>query len=183
MGLTPLDIHNKEFSKKFLGGYNTNAVDEFLDQVIREFEALIKENAHLREQVEAVDLKLSQYRSLEETINNTLLISQGVAEELKANAKKESDLIIQEARLQAERIIEASQSKARRIADENVDLSRAAHILRTQIRSMLQAQLDAIGQVRDPFAPAENAPITTALGQAAPGQMRSSTGATNSSDR
>jgi cell division initiation protein len=111
MGLTPLDIHNKEFSKKFLGGYNTNAVDEFLDQVIREFEALIKENAHLKEQVEAVDLKLAQYRNLEETINNTLVVSQGVAEDLKANAKKESDLIIQEARLQAERIIEAGRPR------------------------------------------------------------------------
>lgn len=165
MGLTPLDIHNKEFTKKILGGYNTNAVDEYLDQVIREFEALIKENAHLKEQVEAVDLKLEQYRNLEATINNTLVISQGVAEDLKANAKKESDLIIQEARLQAERIIEAGQTKARRIADDNADLSRAAHMLRTQIRSMLQAQLDAIGQVRDPFAPTEGKTVSSAFAQ------------------
>jgi cell division initiation protein len=183
MGLTPLDIHNKEFAKKFLGGYNTNAVDEFLDQVIREFETLIKENAHLKEQVEAVDLKLAQYRNLEETINNTLVISQGVAEDLKASAKKESDLIIQEARHQAERIIEAGQSKARRIADENADLSRAVHMLRTQIRSMLQAQLDAIGQVKDPFSPSERDVVSAAFTQVAPTRMGSPIGDDDSGGR
>ncbi len=183
MGLTPLDIHNKEFSKKFLGGYNSSAVDEFLDQVIREFEALIKENAHLKEQIEAVDQKLAQYRNLEDTINNTLLVSQGAAENVKANAKKESDLIIQEARLQAERIIEAGQSKARRLVDENADLSRAAHMLRTQIRSMLQAQLDAIGQIRDPFGPAELNSVSPPFAQAASARIRSLSDDDHSSDR
>jgi len=153
MGLTALDIHNKEFPKKFRG-YHSDAVDEFLDQIIREFEVQSKENAHLKEQVESLNLKLEQYRSLEETINRTLIVAQEAAEDLKANAHKESDLIIQEARIQAERIIEGGQVKARRIADENADLSRAAHVMRTQVRAILQAQLEAIDSVQDPFAQA-----------------------------
>ncbi|HEY3365598.1 MAG TPA: DivIVA domain-containing protein [Symbiobacteriaceae bacterium] len=151
MALTPLDIHNKEFPTKFRG-YDPDTVDEFLDQIIREFEALIKESAHLKDQVESLNLKLEQYRNLEETINKTLVVAQDTAEEIKSNARREAELQIQEARLQAERIIEAGQSKARRIMDENADLSRVAQILRTQVRATLQAQLEAIDGVRAQFA-------------------------------
>ncbi|MDB4894890.1 MAG: divIVA, partial [Firmicutes bacterium] len=97
MGLSPLEIHNKEFPKKVIGGYNPDAVDEFLDQVIREFELLIKENAHLKEQAEALRVKLEQYKNLEETINKTLVVAQETAEDMRSNAKKQGDLIIQEA--------------------------------------------------------------------------------------
>lgn len=153
MALTPLDIHNKEFPKRVFGGYTPASVDEFLDQVIREFEMLIKENAHLKEQIENLNQKLDQYRSLEDTINKTLVVAQETAEDLKSNARKEADLIIQEARMQAERIIDTGHAKARKLAEENADLTRAAHVLRTQVRAMLQAQLEAIGTVRDPFTP------------------------------
>ena len=154
MGITPLDIHNQEFPRKFRG-YDPDAVDEFLDQVIREFEGFIKENGRLKEQLDHVALKLDEYKQLEDTINRTLIVAQETAEDVKTNARKESDLIIQEARLQAERIIEAGQSKARRIMEENADLSRAAITLRTQVRALLQSQLSAIdGLHHDPFAQA-----------------------------
>lgn len=151
MALTPLDIHQKEFPKKAFGGYDKDAVDEFLDQVIREFEHLIKESDRAKQQVEDLNLKLEQYSSLENTITQTLVVAQEAAEEVRANAKKQADLIIQEARLQAERIIEAGQAKARRIMDENADLARAAHTLRTQVRAVLQAQLQAIDGLPDSF--------------------------------
>jgi cell division initiation protein len=154
MALTPLDIHNKDFPKQTLKGYNIDAVDEFLDQVIGEFDRLIKERDRLQVQVEDLNEKLGQYRSLEETINKTLIVAQESAEDVKASAKKQADLIIQEARLQAERIIETGQIKARRIMEENADLARAAGTLRTQVKALLQAQLDAIDGLYDPFAKA-----------------------------
>lgn len=152
MGLSPLEIHNKEFPKKVMGGYNPDAVDEFLDQVIREFELLIKENGHLKQQTEDLRAKLEQYQNLEDTINKTLMVAQETAEDMRTNAKKQGDLIIQEARLQAERVIETGQSKARRIIEENADLARAANTLRTQVKALLIAQLQAIDGIHDPFA-------------------------------
>ncbi|HYF95795.1 MAG TPA: DivIVA domain-containing protein [Symbiobacteriaceae bacterium] len=160
MSLTPLDIHNKDFPKKTFGGYDKDAVDDFLDQVMGEFDRMIKENDRLKTQIEDLNMKLDQYRSLEETINKTLVVAQEAAEEVKANAKKNADLIIQEARLQAERIIETGQVKARRIMEENADLARAAHTLRTQVKSMLQAQLEAIDGLYDPFAKAAAAQMS-----------------------
>lgn len=170
MALTPLDIHNKEFPRALFGGFRRDAVDEFLDQVIREFDQLLKEQALLKDQVESLNLKLEQYRSLEEAINRTLMVAQEAAEDLKNNARKEADLIIQEARLQAEKIVEAGHAKARQIADQNADLSRAAQVLRTQVRALLQAQLEAIDALRDPFAQAaaaELAPARPAKGESA----------------
>lgn len=150
MALTPLDITNKEFRVRFRG-YERDAVDEFLDQIIREFEVLIRENASLKEQQELLSQRLEQYRSLEETINKTLVVAQESAEEIKTNARREADLIIQEARLQAERVLEAGQVKARQVVEENADLFRAAQVLRGQVRALLQSQLDAIDHLRDPL--------------------------------
>lgn len=143
MALTPLDIHNKEFPNKFRG-YDPDSVDEFLNQIIREFELLIKENAHLKEQLDHQNSKLEQYRNLEETINKTLVVAQETAEEIKTNARRDAELTIQEGRLQAERIVEAGQAKARRILEENSDLVRVVQVLRIQIRSLLESQLSAI---------------------------------------
>jgi cell division initiation protein len=144
LGLTPLDIHNKEFRKSLFRGYDSDEVDEFLDQVIREFELLIKENSSMREQLESMRQRVEIYRSQEETINQVLVVAQATAEDLKANAKREADLIIQEARLQAERIIDSGQTKATRIMEQNSDLVRVAHALRTQLRSLLQSQLETL---------------------------------------
>ncbi|HYF76329.1 MAG TPA: DivIVA domain-containing protein [Symbiobacteriaceae bacterium] len=154
MALTPLDVHNKDFPKRTFGGLDKDAVDEFLDQVVVELDRLIKENDRLKIQIQELDGKLEQYRTLEETINRTLIVAQETAEEVKASAKKNADLIIQEARLQAERIIETGQVKARRIMEENADLVRASNVLRTQVKSLLQAQLEAIDGLYDPFAKA-----------------------------
>ena len=146
MALTPMDIHNKEFRRK-MRGYDMDEVDEFLDQVIRAFEALISENNHLKEQFEQVDDKLSQYRNLEETLNRTLVVAQAAADELKANARREADLIIQEARLQAERIVEAGRSKDIKLMEERADLARLIDTVRAQTRQSLVAQLEIIDRM------------------------------------
>lgn len=152
MGLTPLDIHNKEFPRKAFSGYDPDAVDEFLDQVIREFEQLIKENSQLRQRLEQLEERMEKYQLLEETFQKTLVTAQTAAEELKANAKREAELIIQQAHLEAERIIAAGHAKVRETLAANADLIQAAQTLRVQVRSLLVAQLQAIDQLQDPFS-------------------------------
>ena len=146
MALTPMDIHNKEFKRRFRG-YDMDEVDEFLDQVIRAFETLITENTHVKEQLQHTDDKLEQYRNLEETLNRTLVVAQSAADELKANARREADLIIQEARLQAERIIEAGRSKDLKLMEERAELARIIDTVRAQTRQALVAQLDILDRM------------------------------------
>ncbi len=102
--LTPLDIHNKEFKRGFRG-YDVNEVDEFLDEVIKDFESMYKENLEVKEQVQKQEENLARYKEMEETLQNTMVLAQKLAEEAKCNAEKECELIIWEARKKAEQVI------------------------------------------------------------------------------
>ncbi len=143
--LTPLDIHNKEF-RKTLRGYSENEVDEFLDEVIRDFENLIKENTLLKDELSEARGRLDQYKNLENTLNNTLILAQGTADELRTNARREADLIVQEARAEADRIIVAKQEKAREVQQKIEELHRQLAMFRARGRSMVLAQLELLDQ-------------------------------------
>ena len=96
MSLTPLDIHNKEFSRGFRG-YDEDEVNEFLDRIIKEFEALIREKKELEEEIESLNERLEHFSNIEETLKKSIFIAEQTAEEVKQNANKEAQLIIKEA--------------------------------------------------------------------------------------
>ncbi len=143
MPLSPLDIHNKEF-RRGIRGYSEAEVDEFLDQVVREFEVLLKENSSLKEEVSSLNARLQHYRQLEETLHNTLIVAQETADEVKASARKEADLIVREAQLEAERVIKAGEERIREVQETLEQLQKQVNVFRTRIRSMLQSQLDLL---------------------------------------
>ncbi|WP_099158011.1 DivIVA domain-containing protein [Virgibacillus ndiopensis] len=144
MPLSPLDIHNKEFTRSFRG-YDEDEVNEFLDQVIKDYEIVIREKKDLKEQVEQLNEKLGHFTNIETTLNQSILIAQETAEELKGNASKESKLIIKEAEKNADRIINESLDKSRRISLEVEELKKQAKVFRTRLRMLVEAQLDMIG--------------------------------------
>ena len=104
--LTPLDIENQRFSKS-LKGYNLDEVDDFLDQLTIDYEKLYKENNELRNKAELLEKDLEHYKSVEQTLQNTLIMAQQTADDIKANAQSRADQIIRDA-----------QSEARRATDE-----------------------------------------------------------------
>ncbi len=158
MTLTPLDIHNKEFRKSFRG-YDEEEVDEFLDQITKEYEKLFKENIELKEALAAKESNIGQYKDLEETLKKTLVIAQQTADEMKQGAAREAELIIKEAELKAEQIAAAAEEKARSFLREYEDIQKRTREFRIKLRSFLQSQLallneqdepDLIGKVEEP---------------------------------
>jgi cell division initiation protein len=141
--LTPLDIHNKEFSRR-IRGYDEDEVNEFLDQVIKDYEQLIRENKEYKEQIEALKEKLEHFSNIEETLSKTIIVAQETADEVKNNSKKEAQLIIREAEKNADRIINEALAKSRKIALEVEELKKQAIIYRTRFISLLEAQLDLL---------------------------------------
>lgn len=144
MPLTPLDIHNKEFAKSFRG-YDEDEVNEFLDQVIKDYELSIRETRELKEKVSQLDEKLGHFTNIEETLNKSILVAQETAEEVRGNATKESKLIIKEAEKNADRIINEALSKSRRISMDVEELKKQAKVFRTRLRMLVEAQLEMIG--------------------------------------
>ncbi|MFM1650522.1 DivIVA domain-containing protein [Brevibacillus sp. B_LB10_24] len=143
MPLTPLDIHNKEFSTGFRG-YNVDEVNEFLDQVIKDFELLTKEKKELEERLALLNERVEHYKSMEENLSKSILVAQETAEEVKANARKESQLILKEAEKNADRIVNEALAKSRKVAIEIEDLKKRASVYRMRFRTLLEAQLEML---------------------------------------
>ncbi|MEI7026766.1 DivIVA domain-containing protein [Paenibacillus sp. y28] len=143
MPLTPLDIHNKEFSRSFRG-YNEDEVNEFLDQIIKDYEALIRESKDLQNQVETLQERLNHFANIEETLSKTIIVAQEAADEVRSNAKKEAQLIVKEAEKNADRIINESLIKSRKISLEIEELKKQATIYRTRFRTLLEAQVELL---------------------------------------
>lgn len=145
MPLTPLDIHNKEFGRSFRG-YDEDEVNEFLDQVIKDYEALIRENKELQNQLVTVQERLDHFSNIEDTLSKTIIVAQEAADEVKHNAKKEAQLILKEAEKNADRIINESLTKSRKIALEIEELKKQASIYRTRFRTLVEAQLELLSK-------------------------------------
>ncbi|WP_019152858.1 DivIVA domain-containing protein [Robertmurraya massiliosenegalensis] len=143
MPLTPLDIHNKEFNKGFRG-YDEDEVNEFLDQVIKDYEIIIREKKELEEKLNDQKTRLGHFSNIEETLNKSIVVAQEAAEEVKRNAQKEAKLIIKEAEKNADRIVNESLSKARKIALEIEDLKKQSKVFRTRFKMLIEAQLDLL---------------------------------------
>jgi len=168
MALSPLDIHNKEFSLSFRG-YSVEEVNEFLDRLAKDFEQILRENMELKDQVSQLNEKIKSYQKLEETMHNAIVIAQEAAEEVKANANREAELIRREADREAQRIIEDARYRASRILTEHDELIKQAQVFKMRFRSFIEAQLAAL-EMEDWMPKTEQTPPPG--GRPKPGETR-----------
>ncbi|MER2076977.1 DivIVA domain-containing protein [Psychrobacillus psychrotolerans] len=143
MPLTPLDIHNKEFSKGFRG-YNEDEVNEFLDQIMKDLEILTKAKKELETKLKTSSEQVGHFTSIEETLHKSIVVAQEAAEEVRRNSQKEAKLIVKEAEKNADRIVNEALTKARRIAMEIEDLKKQSKVFRNRFKMLVEAQLDLI---------------------------------------
>ena len=99
--LTPIDIQRQDFEVK-LRGYNADEVDDFLDLVGKDYEKLYKDNAELREEVKRLNASLEQYKNMEETLKESILLAQTAAEDIKKSAAEKANVIVNEAQTKSE---------------------------------------------------------------------------------
>ena len=145
--ITPLDIENKRFGKQMMNGYNVDEVDDFLDEVMEDYESNYKEVAMLRTKVEELELSLTRYKTIESTLQNTLVMAQSTADEVKNVARQQADQIINEAQREAENIIRASKDSALRAVDELEQQIRNKEQQYTEVRKQFdiyKAKMEAL---------------------------------------
>ena len=104
--ITPLDIDNKRFSKQMVNGYSVEEVDDFLDELTADYSKNYKEVNELRAKVEELNNSLVQYKTIESTLQNTLVMAQSTAEEVKNVAKQKADQIVDEAKANAQKQVD-----------------------------------------------------------------------------
>lgn len=138
--ITPLDIQNKEFKKSIIG-YNPKAVDEFLDEVVDDYERVYKENIELKDKVAILTDQIRQFNTLQETLKNTLVVAQTTADEVTTSARSKANLIVEEAELSGKVILDNVKDDVRRINREYDQLKRELFMFKTRYRSFIQSQL------------------------------------------
>jgi cell division initiation protein len=147
LAITPLDIRNKKFRKTFRG-YDEEEVDDFINQIVNQYESLFKENIELKESLAAKESNIGQYKDLEDTLKKTLVVAQQAADGTKQCASREADIIVQEARLKAEQIVAGAEEKAKNLLKSYEDVQKQAMEFKVKIRSYLQSQLDLVGDFK-----------------------------------
>lgn len=143
MGLTPLDIHNKEFPTK-MRGYDQDEVNDFLDQIIRDYETVLKDKKELEKKLKFSEEKVEHYNNLQDSLNKSIIVAQEAADRLKENSDKEAVIIIQEAENNADRLLNDSVEKARRITAETEELKKQSRVFKQRLQLMIESQLEMV---------------------------------------
>jgi cell division initiation protein len=137
MKITPLDIQQKRFSRA-LRGYDREEVEAFLSLTSSAFEDLVKELHALREELHRRDDQIAAHRDLERTLQETLVTAQRASEDIRESARKEGEIVIGEAELQAEKIVQGARQRFQRIVDDIQEMKRLRIQFEAQVRSLVE---------------------------------------------
>ncbi|SFH66497.1 DivIVA domain-containing protein [Pisciglobus halotolerans] len=143
MVLTPLDIHNKEFPVK-MRGYDQDEVNDYLEQIIRDYETLLKEKREIEKELKFAGEKVEHFNNMQEALNKSIIVAQEAADRLKENANKEAEIIHLEAENNADRLLNEAVAKARKITSETEELRKQSRIFKQRLQLMIESQLEMV---------------------------------------
>ena len=145
--ITPLDIENKKFSKQMMNGYSVEEVDDFLDEISADYGKSYKEVQELSLKIEELTKDIGHYRSIEGTLQNTLLMAQTTAEEVKSVAKQQAEQIIEEAKSSAQKTVNDLQQEITLKQRELDEIKKQFDIYKAKMESILISQLELLKDV------------------------------------
>ena len=145
--ITPLDIENKKFSKQMMNGYSVEEVDDFLDDLTVDYSKNYKENSELKTKIEELSKSVEHYKAIEDTLQNTLLMAQKTAEDVKNVAKQQADQIINEAKGTAQKQLQEIESEIVSKKKELDDVKKQFDIYKAKMESLLISQLELIKDI------------------------------------
>ena len=145
--ITPLDIENKKFSKQMMNGYSVEEVDDFLDDLTEDYSKNYKEATELKAKVEELTKSLEHYKTIEETLQNTLLMAQTTAEDVKKVAQQQAEQIINEAKGTAQKQVNDLDNEIVAKKKELEEVKKQFDIYKAKMESLLISQLEILKDV------------------------------------
>ncbi len=145
--LTPLDIENKKFSKQMMSGYSVDEVDEFLDEITADYEKLYKESADAKNKIEDMQEDMAKYKNIENTLNNTLIMAQTAADDVKNLAKQQAEAILNEAQANAKQAVAELEQEIVMKQKELEELQKQFDVYKAKMESLLISQLELLKDV------------------------------------
>ncbi len=145
--ITPLDIENKRFSKQMMNGYSVEEVDDFLDDLTEDYTKNYKEATELKAKVEELTQSLEHYKTIEETLQSTLLMAQKTAEDVKKVAQQQADQIINDAKGVAQKQANDLDNEIIVKKKELEDVKKQFDIYKAKMESLLISQLELLKDI------------------------------------
>lgn len=145
--VTPLDIENKKFSKQMMNGYSVDEVDDFLDELTLDYAQNYKEVASLRAKVEELTKDLEHYKVIEDTLQNTLVMAQSTAEDVKDNAKQQAEQIINEAKSNAQKQVTDLDNEIILKQKSLEDVKKQFDVYKAKMEALLISQLELLKDI------------------------------------
>ena len=148
MKLTPLDILQRRFSKRWRG-LDRAEVKDFLEVISAELEEVIRENRFLEEELKKSHQSLAAYRNREDTLKETMITAQKVTQDMKENVKREAEIIIAEARVEAEGIVGEARRRAHELQEEIAELKRQKIRFESELRGTIETHLKILDATKE----------------------------------
>lgn len=145
--ITPLDIENKRFSKQMMNGYSVEEVDDFLDDLTADYSKNYKEATELKAKVEELTQSLEHYKTIEETLQSTLVMAQKTAEDVKKVAQQQADQIINDAKGVAQKQANDLDNEIVAKKKELEDVKKQFDIYKAKMESLLISQLELLKDI------------------------------------
>lgn len=150
MRITPLDVRNHVFPRRWWG-YDREEVDTFLRMVSSDYEASLRELEALRDQIGQLEGRLQELLGNERLLQETLTSAQQLSQDLKSTAVKEAEVIVSEAEIQGEKVLEAAHRRAARLAEDLREMKRLRGRVATALRASLEHHLKLVEELsQDP---------------------------------
>lgn len=141
--ITPLELEGKSFGSRPFG-FSKHEVREFHRDLLKDYEKIYKENIELKDKINVLNDGISYYKTVENTLQNTLVVAERAAEDHKANALNKAEQIIREAELKAKEIINDARDEKLKIAKESEELLRRYESYRIQVKQIFMTQLEMV---------------------------------------
>jgi len=152
MELSPLEIPQREFGKK-LRGLDPEEVHAFLEQIAEEMTRLVQENTERTAQIQRLEAQVRANQEREDSLRNTLVTAQKMTDEIKTNATREAELVLKDAELKAERLLEQAHRKLAQVQAEIAELQRQRDLFAAKLRGLLKTHQELLD-----FQPEQSGP-------------------------
>lgn len=156
MGVTPLVVKQKEFSTRFRG-FDVQEVDAFLEEVARELSSQERTIQALNQDKHRLELENQGYRKREDSMKNAMIQSQKVLDQMKENARKSAQVVIANAEVEAEKILNRAHKRLSQLHSDIAELKRQRIQLEMQISSVLESHSKMLEMTKEENKAADEA--------------------------
>ena len=132
---------------KIIRGYDPKEVNRFIDEVITETEKRNNEKKDVEFKLNSLEAELTHYKALESTLNRSIIVAEQAGDQIKSSAREEARSIVEDAKRNANRIVNEALVRAEKTEFETNLLRKNIRVFKNRLRGLVEAQLEMVEDI------------------------------------